>query len=150
LAQISDPAFVVSESGAIHRANRSGRRLLSRDAVSLATSLVSAITSAGAGESWTLVPLGFPGGPLLAVMRTEPHWIPSRGSYPVARRRWNLTERQTQVLELVSRGLTNALIAEELQIKEATVEFHVTALFDKVGVSNRATLIVRLLELARA
>ena len=60
--------------------------------------------------------------------------------------RWKLTTRQTQVLELVARGLTNDLIAEVLGIGRGTVEFHVSAIFDKAGVSNRATLIARLLE----
>jgi DNA-binding CsgD family transcriptional regulator len=53
------------------------------------------------------------------------------------------------VLDLVARGLTNALVADVLGISEGTVEYHLTALFDKAGVCNRATLIASLLELAR-
>ncbi len=44
-------------------------------------------------------------------------------------------------------GLTNADIGLGLEIGESTVEFHLSAIFDKVGVDNRATLIARLLAL---
>lgn len=56
---------------------------------------------------------------------------------------WKLTLRQAEVLSLLSRGYTNALIGKALGIAERTVEFHVTALFDKAGVDNRTTLISR-------
>ncbi len=58
---------------------------------------------------------------------------------------WKLTSRQAQVLALVARGATNGTIAEELGITERTVEYHLSAIFDRVGVDNRATLIARLL-----
>jgi DNA-binding NarL/FixJ family response regulator len=58
-----------------------------------------------------------------------------------------LTPRQIAVLDLVAKGLTNELIAEQLMIGKGTVEFHLSATFDKAGVSNRATLIVQLLDL---
>ena len=57
--------------------------------------------------------------------------------------RWRLTPRQAQVLDLVARGFTNALIADELGIGEGTVEFHLSAIFDKAGVESRAMLIAR-------
>jgi DNA-binding NarL/FixJ family response regulator len=64
-----------------------------------------------------------------------------------ATRRWNLTARQRQVLELVAQGHTNALVAQTLEVRDRTVEFHVTAILDKAGVDNRASLIAKLLEL---
>lgn len=57
---------------------------------------------------------------------------------------WRLTPRQRDVLELLARGVTNAVIADELNIAERTVEFHVTAIFDKAGVDNRTALLARL------
>lgn len=48
-----------------------------------------------------------------------------------------LTLRQRRVLELLSTGLSNKHIARELDISEITVKAHVTAIFRKLGVSNR-------------
>jgi DNA-binding CsgD family transcriptional regulator len=64
-----------------------------------------------------------------------------RGSELPPRAGWNLTARQSEVLTLVSRGLTNTGIAETLGIRLGTVEFHISAIFDKVGVNSRAALI---------
>jgi DNA-binding NarL/FixJ family response regulator len=66
-----------------------------------------------------------------------------------AHARWALTPRQAHVLELVARGLTNALVAETLCITESTIERHLTALFDKAGVYNRTALLAKLFELAQ-
>jgi DNA-binding NarL/FixJ family response regulator len=54
---------------------------------------------------------------------------------------WKFTTRQTEVLNLVVRGLTNTGIAETLGIRLGTVEFHISAIFDKVGVNSRTALI---------
>jgi DNA-binding NarL/FixJ family response regulator len=48
-----------------------------------------------------------------------------------------LTLRQRRVLELLSTGLSNKRIARALDISEITVKAHVTAIFRKLGVSNR-------------
>lgn len=48
-----------------------------------------------------------------------------------------LTLRQRRVLELLSTGLSNKHIARELQISEITVKAHVSAIFRKLGVTNR-------------
>ena len=49
-----------------------------------------------------------------------------------------LTGREREVLELLSRGLPNKLIARELGISEHTVKFHVSSVFVKLGASSRA------------
>lgn len=48
-----------------------------------------------------------------------------------------LTLRQRRVLELLATGLSNKRIAGELGISEITVKAHVSAIFRKLGVSNR-------------
>jgi len=49
-----------------------------------------------------------------------------------------LSPRERGVLRLVAAGLSNRQIAETLSISERTVKFHVTAIFNKLGVENRA------------
>jgi DNA-binding NarL/FixJ family response regulator len=51
--------------------------------------------------------------------------------------RSELTLRQRRVLELLATGLSNKRIARELQISEITVKAHVSAIFRKLGVTNR-------------
>jgi len=54
-----------------------------------------------------------------------------------------------EVLGLVANGLTNDLIADTLGTGKGTVEFYVSGIFGKAGVSNRTTLIVQLLAIGR-
>jgi DNA-binding NarL/FixJ family response regulator len=48
-----------------------------------------------------------------------------------------LTLRQRRVLALLSTGLSNKHIAREMDISEITVKAHVSAIFRKLGVTNR-------------
>jgi DNA-binding NarL/FixJ family response regulator len=54
-----------------------------------------------------------------------------------------LTAREREVLQLVSQGLSNKLIARELQVSEHTVKFHVSSIFAKLGASSRTEAISR-------
>lgn len=49
----------------------------------------------------------------------------------------HLSARQLQVLELLSRGLTNHEIAGQLEISLNTVKFHLREIYGRVGVANR-------------
>jgi len=49
-----------------------------------------------------------------------------------------LTPRQTEILTLLSNGLTNKQIANQLGIRSDGVDDHVIAIFRKLGVNNRA------------
>jgi DNA-binding NarL/FixJ family response regulator len=51
--------------------------------------------------------------------------------------RETLSERQREVLELIAQGLPNEVIAERLFISKNTVKFHVAAIYQRLGVSNR-------------
>ncbi len=48
-----------------------------------------------------------------------------------------LTDREIEVLGLLSRGLANKQIALELGISEHTVKFHVSSIYVKLNASNR-------------
>jgi DNA-binding NarL/FixJ family response regulator len=49
-----------------------------------------------------------------------------------------LSARETEVLKLVAKGLTNARIARELFISPRTVDRHLNSIYRKVGISSRA------------
>jgi DNA-binding NarL/FixJ family response regulator len=53
-----------------------------------------------------------------------------------------LTAREREVVRLVGEGLRNEEVARRLGISEKTVRNHLTAVFDKVGVSGRLELVV--------
>jgi len=48
-----------------------------------------------------------------------------------------LSPRETEVLQLVARGLPNKRIARELGISEKTVKAHLTQIFQHIGVTDR-------------
>jgi DNA-binding NarL/FixJ family response regulator len=52
----------------------------------------------------------------------------------------SLTERETEVLRHVAKGLTARQIAERLSLSHRTVENHVQATFRKLQVANRVEL----------
>jgi DNA-binding NarL/FixJ family response regulator len=49
----------------------------------------------------------------------------------------NLTERESQILELVARGLQNKVIAAALNLSEHTVKIHIHNIIRKLGAHNR-------------
>ncbi|MGW1997116.1 response regulator [Embleya sp. NPDC001921] len=52
-----------------------------------------------------------------------------------------LSPRETQVLGLVARGMTNAEIGRRLYISEATVKTHLLRTFNKLGVDDRTAAV---------
>jgi DNA-binding NarL/FixJ family response regulator len=57
---------------------------------------------------------------------------------PAPRSVEGLSNRETEVLGLVARGLTNREIGEQLHIAENTVKNHLRNILDKLHLSNRA------------
>jgi DNA-binding NarL/FixJ family response regulator len=71
-------------------------------------------------------------------LRAQGHQQIPRG--PVAETRANpagLTGRQSEILELLAAGLSNADIAERLVLSVRTVDHHVSAVLQKLGVATR-------------
>ncbi len=65
------------------------------------------------------------------------HQVAGKQAQPATLLTDKLTERETDVLRLVARGLTNADIAEWLHLSEGTVRNHVSAIFSKLEVADR-------------
>lgn len=72
--------------------------------------------------------------------RTLERWCERQGMQ-------GLTEREREILELMSTGLSNTAIAGRLSIMERTIESHITRIFTKLGLApgpdeNRRVLAV--------
>jgi DNA-binding NarL/FixJ family response regulator len=60
----------------------------------------------------------------------------------LVRRLGTLTPQQVRVLTMLSEGLLNKQIAYELNVSEATVKAHVSAILDKLGVDSRTQAVI--------
>lgn len=82
---------------------------------------------------------------IVAATRGETVLSPSVATRLVTRMRAPVTEtlsrRETEVLALVARGLTNAEIGKALFISETTVKTHLLRVFTKLGVSDRTAAV---------
>jgi DNA-binding NarL/FixJ family response regulator len=65
---------------------------------------------------------------------TEPSLVPATVA--------GLTERETEILVLVARGLSNEDIASHLHLSRATVKTHVSRAMTKLGAHDRAQLVI--------
>ncbi len=60
----------------------------------------------------------------------------------MAARLSTLTPQQVRVLMMLNRGLLNKQIAYELEVSEATVKAHVSAILQKLGVDSRTQAVI--------
>jgi DNA-binding NarL/FixJ family response regulator len=79
---------------------------------------------------------------VLAAAAGESPFSPKAAAALVARRaeqrqRERLTDRERQVLSLVTQGLPNKAIARRLGVSEKTVKAHLTTVFTRIGVTDR-------------
>jgi DNA-binding NarL/FixJ family response regulator len=68
--------------------------------------------------------------------------------FPAAARRWlrasesqkpqiMLSQRESEVLTLIAKGMTNTQVARQLQVSVSTVKFHLQNIYRMLGVNNR-------------
>src|SRR5258705_3450645 len=67
---------------------------------------------------------------------------PGGAPYPAIEGLDELTAREHEVLKLVAAGLTNAEIAENLQLRPLTAKTHVSRILMKLGARDRVQLVV--------
>src|SRR5512133_1772108 len=91
--------------------------------------LLAAIRIVAAGEA------------LLAPAATR-HLVADFVSRPAARLLGELTEREREVLALIAQGLSNAEIAARLVVSPATAKTHVSRILAKLGLRDRAQLVI--------
>ncbi|GAB2999084.1 response regulator transcription factor [Psychrosphaera aestuarii] len=66
----------------------------------------------------------------------------SKDDLDLANRVAELTPQQYKVLYLLHEGLLNKQIAYELQVTEATIKAHITAIFRKLGINSRTQAVL--------
>jgi DNA-binding CsgD family transcriptional regulator len=102
----------------------------------------SARVRTAAGQWLTLHASRFTGTERLAVV-VEP--TEARTAVPLLLSAYGLTTREADVARHVLRGRSTRAIVDELHISAHTVQDHLKAVFDKVGVRSRRDLVIRLL-----
>ncbi|SNQ51793.1 Two component transcriptional regulator, LuxR family [Frankia canadensis] len=103
-----------------------------------ADDIVRAIRLVAAGGSW-IDPAASER--LLTAVRRAPSADPG-----VRRRLARLSDRERQVLRAIARGAINREIAADLHVSERTVKAHVSSIFGKLEVRDRAAAIVLALD----
>ena len=98
------------------------------------SALVESLGAAAVEEYWAE-------GSALGLDRAVEYVSRARGERKRPNAGWaSLTPTERRVVELVAEGLTNPQIAEQMFIARGTVKVHVSHIFAKLGLSNRAEL----------
>ncbi|WP_405140708.1 response regulator transcription factor [Sphaerisporangium sp. NBC_01403] len=103
-----------------------------------------AIIAVAAGHGW-LSPIAA----AVATATVRDHGVHEQAQHDLAERqrearsRYALTQREQDVLALLSEGLSNAAIAHRLLLTEKTVKNHLHHIFAKLGVNSRIEAVLR-------
>ncbi|WP_166840238.1 LuxR C-terminal-related transcriptional regulator [Rheinheimera pleomorphica] len=95
----------------------------------------AALNAVMAGELW--VPQG------IKKQVLEQHSNEAEDDLDLAAKVAQLTAQQYKVLYYLTEGWLNKQIAYDLHISEATVKAHITAIFRKLGVTNRTQVVIQ-------
>jgi DNA-binding NarL/FixJ family response regulator len=127
------PVIVVSamdDSGTVHKTMAFGAQgFLSKSAD--AASIRECVQAVLRGD--LVLPSGY---------RAESSQAPDAGALEVAEHLAQLTPQQFRVLTMLCSGRLNKQIAHDLQITEATVKAHMTAIMRKLGAANRTQAVL--------
>ena len=106
--------------------------------------LVRAVTVVASGRSW-LSPAAatVAAEALRQAQETAEAGARAARRWQETRRRYGLTPREREVLDLVAEGLANVVIAQRLGLTEKTVKNHLHAVFAKLGARNRTEAVLR-------
>ena len=78
--------------------------------------------------------------------RAMPPTLPDHSA--MSERITSLSPQQFRVMGMLMEGMQNKVIAYELDVSEATIKAHMTAIFRKLGVRNRTQAVLALKDLA--
>lgn len=98
--------------------------------------LVEAIRTAAAGGTYLYAPLATP-----RSRQPDAAWLEEVLDEPEA-----LTDRETEILKLMTSGISNREIAQALQLGEGTVRNHISNIFSKLGVGDRTKAVLYALQ----
>ena len=132
------PLIVVSaseEPTIIHKVMEYGANGFIPKSATIET-IVKAIEKICAGERWL---------PTHVMPQTNP--LLNQQDHDLAKSIASLTPQQFRVLGMLAEGQLNKQIAYDLNVSEATVKAHMTAIFRKLGVRNRTQAVIKLQEL---
>jgi DNA-binding CsgD family transcriptional regulator len=124
-----------------------GRLLLGYAVIAVATTGGIVIVDLDLEPTVALNFLLFLGWNVLAILSflrylSHPVDIFAEGEVPAdARRRYGISERELDVIALVSRGLSNKEIADKLGVSYTTVRTHLYNVFKKTGAASRVELL---------
>jgi DNA-binding NarL/FixJ family response regulator len=99
--------------------------------------LVEAIKTVAAGGAYLYAPLAA----ALDASNKSAAWHEEAVATP-----HDLTERETDVLKLMTSGISNREIAKALRISDGTVRNHVSSIFSKLGVNDRTKAVLYALQ----
>jgi DNA-binding NarL/FixJ family response regulator len=117
---------VATEDRVLAAMTRGAKGLLFKDAAP--DDLVDCVREVAKGKLW------FPNDPIGAARERESGRLGEIGA---------LTTRERQIALLVSEGLTDKLVAEQINLAESTVKSHLHNIYKKLGLPNRTALSAR-------
>ncbi|MCC6876582.1 MAG: hypothetical protein IT378_19930 [Sandaracinaceae bacterium] len=147
LEHVASPTYVVDRRGRPLLANALARSRLRAHRRGVEAMLGESVRARGADRRVELSPLVTRGiSPMyLAIERTRDPRTASGASVPIAAKRYCLTRREQEVLELLVRGQSNRNIGLVLGCSERTVEVHVAHILTKTDCASRSEIVARVL-----
>ena len=150
LMDLRMPGIDGDEATARILAQRAGIRVVVLTTYETDAGILSAIEAGASGYLLKAAPQEEILAGIRSVARGEVALAPSIAAMlvnRVKRPQISLSARETEVLGLVSQGLSNPAIAKQLFLSEATVKTHLLHAFEKLEVSDRTRAVTKAMEL---